>query len=100
MNRRYNPALYYQNYIPNTLNRPMKDRPKRMTQWSYLEKTSYNKSITENEEILEYIHRNNEAPEGTPSKQIKELKALKLVSQRGKGLCIHKLAADYFDDED
>lgn len=98
MTRRYSPAVYYDNYIPDTLIRPIKDRPKRMEQWSYLEKTSYYKTVHENREILEYIYKNSEAPEGTTEKQIKELKSLKLIAQRNKKLYLHKLCLDSFID--
>ena len=96
--RRYSPAVYYDNYVPDTLNRPIKDRPKRMERWSYLEKTSYSKTVWDNADILRYIKKHNEAPEGTTPKQIKELKSLKLISQRNGKLYLHKLSADYFQD--
>lgn len=90
----HNPAVFYENYIPDTLIRPIKDRPKQIDRWSYLEKTRYYKTVWENEKTLEHIKKHGKLPEGMTKKDEKTLKALKLISQREGKLVLHKFIQD------
>lgn len=92
--RRHSPAVYYDNYIPDTLNRPIKSRPNRIDRWSYLEKVTYYKIINTHKKTLEYIKKHGEAPPGKTKEDIKHLKELRLIVQRNSSLFIHKIIED------
>lgn len=97
--RRYYSAFYNDNYIPDTLLRPVKDRPN-WDRWSYLEKITFKDLIDEYRTQLEYIREHKQLPPDMDRKTARMLQQNKILSQKTfdgvKGWDTNKFIGSWF----